>query len=238
MGKTMGVLNLTNKKDNQPFTREDLNVLTPIASEIASILSQGIAFRKNVRTFSISILGSLTDALELRYPFLHGHSERVRSLSLLTGERMGLGEQDMEALEHAAFLHDVGIVGIPSNILSKKHGLNEREMDMVRKHPVFGAKLMEGVPEMDSTKRTILEHHENFDGSGYPYGLRGQDISITARILGVTEYYDSVVSERPHRGRLSSGTAMQMIRNSGNRLFDPEVITAFEKTVFTPEGIR
>ncbi|MBE0603957.1 MAG: diguanylate cyclase, partial [Deltaproteobacteria bacterium] len=199
-GKTLGALNLTHKKDDQYFTRDDLQALSPIASEIASILSQGITFRENVRRFSLSILGSLTDALELRYSFLSGHSARVRNLAVRTGERMGLSKDDLDILDNAAFLHDVGIVGVPSNILSKKRTLNDREVDQVRKHPFLGAKLVEGIPGMDSTKRTILEHHEHFDGSGYPHGLRGADICLTARILGVAEYYDSIVSERPYRG--------------------------------------
>ena len=234
MGKTMGVLNLTHKKDNQPFTREDLHALSPIAFEIASILSQGIVFRESMRMFSLSILNSLKDALEVRYPFLSGHSLRVRTLALQTGKQMGLEKGDLEALGYAALLHDVGIVGIPSNILSKKQPLNDREMDMVKKHPFLGAKLMEGVPGMETTRRTVLEHHENFDGSGYPHGLRGNDISITARILGVTEYYDSIISERPHRTGVKSEAAMQLIHNSGNLLFDPEVINAFQTVVSQP----
>jgi len=237
MGKTLGALNLTHKKDSQPFTREDLHALSPIAFEIASILSQGIVFRESMRMFSLSILGSLKDALELRYPFLSGHSSRVRALSLQTGKRMGLEKGDLEALGYAALLHDVGIVGIPSNILSKKNTLNDREMEMVKKHPFLGAKLMEGVPGMEATRRTVLEHHENFDGSGYPNGLRGQDISLMARILGVTEYYDSITSERPHRGGLKSDAALQLIRNSGNLLFDPEVINAFETVVSQPHQV-
>jgi diguanylate cyclase (GGDEF)-like protein len=227
-GKTLGALHLTHKKDDQLFTRDDLQALSPIASEIASILSQGMTFRENVRRFSLSILGSLTDALELRYPFLSGHSSRVRDLAVRTGERLGLAGEELKSLGHAAFLHDVGIVGVPSNILSKKRTLNDREFDMVRKHPFMGAKLVEGVPGMESTKRTIMEHHEHFDGSGYPLGLRGTDICLTARILGVAEYYDSIVSERPYRGGLKPSEAMQLVHNGGNILFDQEVVAAFE----------
>jgi len=128
---------------------------------------------------------------------------------------------------HAATLHDVGIVGVPGNILSKKRALSDRELELVRKHPFLGAKLMEGVPGMDATRRTILEHHEYFDGSGYPGGLRGEEISLTARILGVAEYFDSIISERPHRGSLMPGEALQLIRNGGNTLFDPAVTVAF-----------
>jgi diguanylate cyclase (GGDEF)-like protein len=227
-GSTLGALHLTNKKDDVPFTREDLQAFSPVASEIASILSQGIGFRENIRTFSLSILSSLTGALELRYPFLSGHSSRVRELSLQTGERMGLSKDEVRVLDHAATLHDVGIVGVPGNILSKKRALSDRELELVRKHPFLGAKLMEGVPGMDATRRTILEHHEYFDGSGYPGGLRGEEISLTARILGVAEYFDSIISERPHRGSLMPGEALQLIRNGGNTLFDPAVTVAFD----------
>jgi len=230
-GATLGALHLTNKKDDQPFIREDLQALSPIASEIATILSQGIAFRESVRTFSLSILASLTDALELRYPFLSGHSSRVRDLSIRTGRQMGLSKDDLDVLEHAAILHDVGIVGVPANILSKKRTLNDREMDQVRKHPFLGAKMVEGVPGMEPARRTILEHHEHFDGSGYPNGLRGADICLTARILGVAEYYDSIISERPHRGGLKPFEALQLVRNGGNVLFDQEVTAAFEAVV-------
>ena len=228
LGNTLGALHLTNKKDGHPFTRDDLKSFTPIASEIASILSQGMDFRENVRTFSLSILSSLTDALELRYPFLSGHSGRVRNISVRTGERMGLSKADLDILENASILHDVGIVGIPANILSKKRPLNDREVEMVRKHPFLGAKMLEGVPGMEAARRAILEHHENFDGTGYPYGLRGADISLAARILNVAEYYDSLISERPHRGGMQHDEAMQLVRTGGNTLFDPEVTGAFE----------
>ncbi|MGZ9138015.1 MAG: diguanylate cyclase domain-containing protein, partial [Candidatus Deferrimicrobiaceae bacterium] len=126
-GQTLGALHLTNRKDHRAFTYEDLKTFAPITSEISAILAQGIGFRENVRTFSLSILTSLSDALELRFPFLSGHSNRVRDLSMRIGERMGLAKADLSALRHAAELHDVGIVGIPGNILAKKRRLSEQE---------------------------------------------------------------------------------------------------------------
>jgi len=226
-GQTLGALHLTNRKDHRPFTHEDLKTFAPITSEIASILAQGIGFRENVRAFSLSILTSLSDALELRFPFLSGHANRVRDLSVRIGERMGLPKTDLTALRHAAELHDVGIVGIPGNLLSKKRRLNEQETEMVRKHPFLGAKMLEGVPGMDATRRAILEHHEHFDGSGYPYGLRGDDVSIAARILSVAECYDSAVSARPHRVAITPEEALQMVRTGSGTLFDPEVAQMF-----------
>jgi diguanylate cyclase (GGDEF)-like protein len=226
-GQTLGALHLTNRKDNRVFTREDLKTFAPITSEIAAILAQGIGFRENVRTFSHSILTSLSNALELRFPFLSGHSNRVRDLSTRIGERMGLEKADFSALQHAAELHDVGIVGIPGNLLAKKSRLSERETEMVRKHPILGSKMLEGVPGTDATRRAILEHHEHFDGSGYPYGLRGEDISFLARILSVAEFYDSGVSARPHRGALPEEEVLQMVRGGVGTLFDPEVAQLF-----------
>ena len=229
-GQTLGALHLTNRKDQRAFTHEDLKTFAPITSEIAAILAQGIGFRENVRAFSLSILTSLSDALELRFPFLSGHANRVRDLSTRIGERMGLAKADLVALRHAAELHDVGIVGIPGNLLAKKRRLSEQETEMVRKHPFLGSKMLEGVPGMDATRRAILEHHEHFDGSGYPYGLRGDDISVAARILSVAECYDSAVSARPHRGAITPEEALQMVQGGAGTLFDPEVAQLFAVT--------
>ena len=226
-GRTLGALHLTNRKDQRPFSHEDLKVFAPVSSEIAAILAQGIGFRENVRTFSLSILTSLSDALELRFPFLSGHAHRVRDLSTRIGERMGLEKADLFALRHAAQLHDVGIVGIPGNLLAKKRRLNEQETEMVRKHPFLGSKMLEGVPGMDATRRAILEHHERFDGSGYPYGLRGDDISLVARILSVAESYDSAISDRPHRAAITPEEALQMVKSGSGTVFDPEVAQIF-----------
>ncbi len=229
-GQTFGALHLTNRKDHQAFTRDDLKTFAPITSEIAAILAQGIEFRENVRSFSLSILTSLSGALELRFPFLSGHSNRVRDLSTRVGERMGLATADLTALQHAAELHDVGIVGIPGNLLAKKRRLSAHETEMIRKHPFLGSKMLEGVPGMDATRRAILEHHEHFDGSGYPYGLRGADISIPARILSVAECYDSAIFARPHRAALPPEEALQMVRGGAGTLFDPEVAQLFTAT--------
>ena len=126
----------------------------------------------------------------------------------------------------------MGIVGISGNLLAKKRRLNEQETEMVRKHPFLGSKMLEGVPGLEATRRAILEHHEHFDGSGYPYGLRGEDISISARILSVAEFYDSAVSARPHRGAITPEEGVQILRGGSGTLFDPEVAQLF--TAATP----
>jgi HD-GYP domain-containing protein (c-di-GMP phosphodiesterase class II) len=237
-GQTFGSLHLTNRMDQRPFTWEDLKAFGPIASEIANILAQGTTFRENVRSFSLSILSTLSGALELRFPFLSGHAGRVRDLSVRVGQRMGLGNGDLDALRHAAGLHDVGIVGVPGDILAKTGNLSDEEMELVRKHPFLGSKMLEGVPGMDAVRRTILEHHENFDGTGYPYGLRAEDISMTARILSVSEHFDSLVSPRPYRDGFLKEEAARMVKAGENTLFDRKVCDVFFEELRSSPGGR
>ncbi|TFH32904.1 MAG: diguanylate cyclase [Deltaproteobacteria bacterium] len=226
-GRLLGILHLTNKKGNQPFTRDDLTSFEPLAREITSILSQGILFRENVKTFSSAILRSLSTALELRFPFLGGHGNRVQDLSLRIGKRLGLPDGELATLGMAATLHDIGIVGIPGEILTKSQKLTDRELEIARKHPFLGAKMLEGIPGMEEAGRIILEHQEYFDGSGYPYGLRGEEISLGARIVALAEFYDSITSSRPHRGGLRQEEALQLVRNSMGTIFDERICRAF-----------
>ncbi len=233
--RLLGALHLTNRNDRRPFSREDLAAFEPVAAEIAKVLNQGMEFRENVRTFSTSILFSLTRALELRFPFLKGHFNRVTELSLRIGRGMGLSTDELESLKIAASLHDIGMVGLPGAVFTKKRRLSDRELEVVRKHPFVGAKLMEGVPGVDSVRRIILEHQEFWDGTGYPHGLRGEEISLPGRILSLVEYYDSILSERPHRGGLRHEEAAQIIRSNCGRLFDENVCDCFFR-IDVPSG--
>ncbi len=225
--RVFGAIHLTNRKNRQPFTREDLTAFRPIAGEIASILSQGMSFRENIKSFSTSILHSLSSTLELRFPFFSGHGSRVSKMAIRAGGKLGLRGSDLESLRTASALHDIGIVGIPGSILSKKQRLNERELEIARKHPFLGSKLIEGVPGMEDARHIILEHHETHNGTGYPYGLKGDKISFGGRVLAVAEFYDSITSERPHRGRLRPEEALQLVKNGAGTLFDPEVARLF-----------
>jgi putative two-component system response regulator len=138
-----------------------------------------------------------------------------------------LSNDELTALGTAAELHDIGIIGIPSAILVKPRKITDREMEIARNHSYVGSKLLEGIPGMEKTRRAILEHHEFWNGSGYPYGLKGENISKPGRILSVGEFYDSIISERPHRGKLAPEEALQLVRNSMDTLFDSEVCRAF-----------
>ncbi len=230
-GQRIGAIHLTNRKDKKSFSREDVAAFEPIAAEIASVLHQGLTFRESVKQFSSFLLHSLTNALELRFSFLSGHSRRVADLACRVGQNLGIGTEELDILRTAASLHDIGLIGIPGSLLFKKRRLTEKEIGIVQKHAFLGSKLLEGVPGMEETRRMILEHHEHYNGSGYPYGLRGEEISLGARILSVAEFYDSVTSERPHRGKLLPEEAVRLVTNNRDTLFDDHVCQAFIEEV-------
>ena len=235
--RVLGVINLTNRMNHQPFTKDDSAAFGPIADDIASILSQGMAFRENIKSFSTSILYSLSNTLELRFPFMAGHGSRVCDMAVRAAVKLGLSDFELEGLRTASRLHEIGIVGIPGSILGKKQRLSEREMEIARKHPFLGAKLLEGVPGMEEARRIILEHHEAYNGTGYPYGLKGEEISMGGRVLAVAEFFDSITSERPHRGKLRPEEALQMVKNGAGILFDPTVARLFvEDPTITSRG--
>lgn len=225
-GNLVGAIHLTNRLGGRPFTQADLDGFQPIAAEIAQVLSQSFEFRGNVRMLSRSLLGSLNGALEFRYPFMSGHAERVASIARRVGERFALSPDRLLHLENAALYHDIGIIGIPGSILTKDRSLSRQELEITRKHPFLGATLLEGIPGMGESRRIVLEHHEMFNGTGYPGGLDGARISLEGRILSAAEYFDSITSERPHRGGLTTGEGLQMVARGAGSLFDPAVAEA------------
>jgi diguanylate cyclase (GGDEF)-like protein len=235
-GNLVGTVHLTNRLADRPFTQADLDGFRPIADELARVLSQSYEFRGNVRTLSQSLLGSLNGALEFRYPFMAGHGERVASIARRVGESFSLSKERMRNLENAALFHDIGIIGIPGAILTKERSLSHKEIEITRKHPFLGATLLEGIPGMSESRRIVLEHHELFNGTGYPGGLSGNSISLEGRILSAAEYFDSITSERPHRGGLTLSEGLQMVTRGAGSLFDPHVVEAMRAVLGTPVG--
>lgn len=234
-GKMLGALHLTNRAGDRPFTRADLDGFRPVADELARVLSQSFEFRTNVRFLSRSLLASLNGALEYRYPFLAGHGERVASIAGRIGTALDLSAERLRHLETAALFHDIGIIGIPGSIMNKGKSLTRKEQEITRKHPFLGATLLEGIPGMAEPRRILMEHHELFNGSGYPGGLSGESISLEGRILSAAEYFDSITSERPYRGGLTEREGLQMVERGAGTLFDPGVASAM-RAVFATEG--
>jgi response regulator RpfG family c-di-GMP phosphodiesterase len=176
-----------------------------------------------------STLKALTAALETRDSETHGHSERVVTYSLRLGREYGLNNEEMTALVFGSLLHDIGTFGVPDSILRKPAKLTDEEWVRMREHPLHGQQILRGIEFLQGAARVVAQHHEQWDGSGYPVGLRGEDIDICARIFSVADAFDAITSDREYRRGKSYEAAAQELDDWAGRQFDPKVVEAFHR---------
>jgi putative nucleotidyltransferase with HDIG domain len=172
-------------------------------------------------------LKALTAALETRDLETHGHSERVVNFSLRLGRELGLDAEQMRSLEFGSLLHDIGKIGVPDAILRKPAKLTEEEWVRMREHPLHGQKILRGIEFLEGAARVVAQHHEKWDGSGYPLGLRGAQIDLNARIFAVADAFDAITSDRVYRAGRSYDEALAELDAYAGRQFDPRVVEAF-----------
>ena len=167
--------------------------------------------------------------MEARDPYTRGHSGRVADIGKVMAAELGWSRRDIELIDWGGVLHDLGKVGIDDAILNKPGKLTDEEFEIMKSHPSIGAQVIQGVSFLEPVIPFILEHHERFDGRGYPKGLKGSAISREGRLLAVADAFDAMTTDRPYRKALSTRTAMdELLRVTGTQL-DPEMVTAFEK---------
>lgn len=176
-----------------------------------------------------STLKALTAALETRDSETHGHSERVVTYSLRLGREYGLPSTEMKALEFGSLLHDIGKIGVPDSILRKPSKLTEEEWVRMREHPCHGQQILHGIEFLQGASRVVAQHHEKWDGTGYPLGLRCEEIDICARIFSVADAFDAITSDRVYRRGKSYEAAAQELDDWAGRQFDPKVVEAFHR---------
>jgi len=176
-----------------------------------------------------STLKALTTALETRDQETHGHSERVVSYSLRLGREYGLSREQMKALEFGSLLHDIGKIGVPDSILRKPAKLTEEEWVLMREHPLHGQQILRGIDFLQGAARVVAQHHEKWDGTGYPLGLQQEEIDVNARIFAVADAFDAITSDRVYRKAKSYEAAAKELDDWAGRQFDPKVVEAFHR---------
>lgn len=174
-------------------------------------------------------LKALVQALETRDFETHGHSERVVTFSLRLGHELGLESKILRDLELGALLHDIGKIGVPDAILRKPAKLNEEEWAKMKLHPLHGQNILRNIKFLEGAARVVSQHHEKWDGTGYPYGLRGEDIDINARIFAVVDAFDAMVSDRVYRRGCSYYDAVAELERCSGTQFDPIIVEAFKQ---------
>ena len=174
-------------------------------------------------------LKALAAALEMRDSETHGHSERVVSFSLRLGRELGLDDRQLRALEFGALLHDIGKIGVPDSVLRKPAPLTPSEWERMREHPKFGEQILRGIEFLADASRVVAHHHERWDGTGYPLGLRGEEIDLCARIFAVADAFDAITSERVYKTACTYEVAAAELEKGAGRHFDPRVVAAFRR---------
>ena len=171
---------------------------------------------------------ALVQALETRDYETFGHSERVVTFSLRLGHEIGIEEEAMRDLELGSLLHDIGKIGVPDSILRKPAKLNRQEWNKMKLHPLHGHRILRNIPFLKGAARIVLEHHERWDGKGYPNKLRGNEIYLGARIFAVADAFDAIISDRVYRRGRSYSEALNELERCAGTQFDPMVVEVFK----------
>jgi len=181
----------------------------------------------DLERLSIGTVEALARTVDAKSKWTAGHSERVAELAVKIGEAMDWSKERLESLFRAGLLHDIGKIGIPIVILDKPGKLSEEEYDTIKTHPTLGGKILEPIQVYKDILPLIVQHHEHFDGKGYPEGLSGEDIDIGARILCVADVYDALISQRPYRDGWVKENVLSFMREKRGTMFDPGVVDVF-----------
>jgi putative nucleotidyltransferase with HDIG domain len=225
--KLVGVLQAINKKDTS-FGTDDLDLLTGLSHQVAIAIENARLYDELRETFYATI-HALAETIEKRDPYTAGHTKRVMNYSLAVGRMMGLSKREMEDLKLSAILHDIGKIGVRDDVLLKNDKLTSDEFKKIMMHTVFGAEILNHIRQLKSVVPGVKNHHEKYDGSGYPDGLKGDDIPVIARIIAVTDTFDAMTTDRPYRKGLSFDTAFEELKKHAGTQFDPDVVNAFFK---------
>ena len=181
-------------------------------------------------------INAIIEALDAIDSFTLGRSRRVTFLALKMVDYFKLPMAEMGKLELAGLLHDIGMIGIPEEILNKQEMLSESEYEVVKKHVDHGVKILEDIKQLKDVVEIIKYHHERHDGSGYPYGLKGDEIPLNAKIIAIADAYDGMISERSYRESVSHEDAIERLKNQSGQQFDPIVVDAFVAII--PEALE
>jgi response regulator RpfG family c-di-GMP phosphodiesterase len=224
--EVFGVMVVADKQGGLPFKGDDI-FLTNFLLDKAALSIENIALYESMVNNLHSTLGALVNAMEAKDPYTRQHSRRVTNLSVLTAQTMGLGIDQIESLNFAAYLHDIGKIGVKDNILLKDAALTAEEYEQIKQHPVIGESIIKAMDLSESERAIIRHHHERWDGRGYPDGLAGEDIPLLARVVAVADAFDAMTSNRPYRLAKRESAAVEELKRCAGVQFDGEVVKAF-----------
>ncbi|MCU0561862.1 MAG: response regulator [Desulfobacterales bacterium] len=224
--KVLGVLTAAAMSGRAPFTAKELYYLS-VTTQSAAGAVETLAVYENIYENLFATLYGFVNALEARDLYTRQHSSRVTDIALLLARELGCSAEELNVLNFAGPLHDIGKIGIRDDILLKPGRLTAEEYAKIKEHPVIGANMLNQLGLWDCERRIIRAHHERFDGAGYPDGLSRESIPFLARILSVADAYDAMASDRAYRNRMESRAILNILAENAGSQFDPRVVEAF-----------
>jgi putative nucleotidyltransferase with HDIG domain len=226
-GELVGFLVLGYRNSTNP-AREILVLIRQIADQAVIALSRARLLEELAQN-DMGTLTALARTVDTKSSWTAGHSERVTSLAMDIGRELGLPSHEIDLLRRGGLLHDIGKLGVPSSILDKPGKLTEEEIAVMQRHPSKGAEILEPIPNLQKVVPIVFQHHERFDGKGYPNGLSGESISLHARILSLADVADALLSDRPYRPGWSREKVLVFTRENSGLHFDPTVVEAYHR---------
>jgi HD-GYP domain-containing protein (c-di-GMP phosphodiesterase class II) len=229
-GDLVGLLVLGQKRSSQPYNHEDLLILSALANQTAVAIENARLYDELERSFVQTVV-ALANAIDIRDSYTITHSQQIADWAAETARVLGCSSASIKDIFWGGLLHDIGKIGIPDSILGKPAQLNESEWEVIRKHPRLGAELIAPINKLSEVAPLIKYSHERFDGYGYPYGLKGEEIPLGARIISVADSFSAMMDERPYKKPYTTERALNELRNNSNKMYDPVVVEAFLKMV-------
>ena len=224
--RVIGVIEVLNKLDGSDFNAQDLETLTSVASTAAMAI-ENTKLNQTILEAYKGTIKALASAIDAKDHYTRGHSQRVMEYALLGGTSLSFSQEELEVLEYASVLHDIGKIGIADSILSKPAPLTYQEWKMIVRHPQIGADILSGIPFLEEARKLILHHHEMYDGNGYPAGLKYDEIPMGARLLAVADAFDTMTTDRAYRASLGIDHAIEELYHCSGTQFCPVAVNAF-----------
>ncbi len=224
--RILGVIYADTHSITRRFEKNDLELISAIGRQ-AGLTVERLRMVREFEELFLGTVRTLVAAIEAKDRYTFGHSERVTKYSLEIGRALSLSKEDLDRLEISALLHDIGKIGVPENILNKPTGLSEQERFFIRQHPVLGATIIRNIKNIGQICEGVQHHHEYWDGSGYPEGLKEMEIPFFSRILSVADSYDAMTSDRVYRRGLTREQALDEIERCSGMQFDPNIVKSF-----------
>lgn len=226
--RTIGVTVIIFEEDQDFIRQQTLKLLYILAGFFSLALQNAYLFNDLKRSYFDTIRG-IANSIEARDPYTKGHSHRVAQIAKAIAKELNWSDDEMEFIDWGGMLHDVGKIGVHDAILDKAGKLDDKEYEAIKLHPLIGARIVKGISFLEPIVPYILEHHERFDGKGYPQGLVGENISIKGRILAVADAFDAITVDRPYHKALDPEVALKEITKKAGSQFDPEIVELFER---------